>query len=245
MADTKSSLPKYLEISRDITDSIQNGLLEVGDMAMSENEIINHYGVSNTTARRALQELERAGWVRRIKGKGTVVQDRRVDRSVDRILGFTRNMLEAGRSASTKLLDIQLRHTNRTLQIRGRTYTLLGPIWVIERLRLADEIPMMEEKRYISAELCPDIAKKDLEQSLYDLYENEYSLSLTGVNQRLSTVLLQHRRLMNLFELETPTPAFLVEGVTFCGRDVILEMEESLYRGDQYQFTVYAKREVG
>lgn len=244
MEDTKASLPKYLQISRDLTESIRHGDLDVGDMAMSENEIIDHYGVSNTTARRALQELERAGWVRRIKGKGTVVRGRRVDRSVDRILGFTRNMHEAGLEPSTKLLDIQLRHTSRTLQIRGRTYVLSGPVWVIERLRLADDIPMMEEKRFISAELCPDISKKDLEKSLYDIYEHDYSLSLTGVNQRLSTVLLQHRRLMNLFELETPAPAFLVEGVTFCGRDVILEMEESLYRGDQYQFAVYATRQA-
>ena len=48
---------------------------------------------------------------------------------------------------------------------------------------------------------------------------------------------------MDLFELEDTIPAFLVEGATCCGKEVTLEMEESLYRGDQYLFTVKATRQ--
>lgn len=239
------TVPKYLQISREIIASITSGALAAGDMAMSENDIITTYRVSNTTARRALQEVERAGWVRRIKGKGTVVEDKRVGRSVDRILGFTRNMVEAGRHPETKLLGVRTRQTGRTLDIGGHQYHMPGPVYVIERLRLADGIPIMEETRYISARLCPSISEHNLEASLYDLYEKSYGLLLTEVKQVLSTVILDQKALLDLFELHEATPAFLVEGVTFCGRDLILEIEESLYRGDQYQFTVSARRQDG
>ena len=37
-----------------------------------------------------------------------------------------------------------------------------------------------------------------------------------------------------------PIPAFRVEGVTFCGKEMILEMEDSIYRGDKYRFSVCA-----
>lgn len=209
---------------------------------MSENQIIEAYGVSNTTARRALQEVERAGWVHRIKGKGTVVQESRVGRSLDRILGFTKNMLEAGRKPTTVLLDAHKRHTDRTLTISGKTYHLQGPILVIERLRLADNIPIMYETRYISSQLCPGMLEKNLEGSLYDLYENEWGKMISEIRQSLSTILIEQNRLQAHFGLNAPVPAFLVEGVTFCGRDTILEMEESIYRGDQYNFNVTAKR---
>lgn len=90
-------VPKYFQISRDIISRIQSRDLLPGGRVPSENEIIEQHKVSNTTARKALQEIERSGWATRIKGKGTYVRDNRVDRSATRILGFTRNMLEAGR----------------------------------------------------------------------------------------------------------------------------------------------------
>lgn len=240
--NSESSLPKYLKISQDVIGSIQNEGLEAGDLVMSENEIIEKYKVSNTTARKALREVEDAGWVKRIKGKGTIVQNKRVGRSVDRILGFTKNMIESGREPSTRLLDVYERKREVYLTIKGQQYMLPSPIFVIERLRLADGIPIMEETRYISGQLCPDIDTKDLESSLYDIYEDEYELYLTEVQQVLSTIVINNKRLKQLFELQKTTPAFLVEGISLIGRGVILEMEESIYRGDQYQFNVTATR---
>ncbi len=35
-----------------------------------------------------------------------------------------------------------------------------------------------------------------------------------------------------------PIPGFRVEGVTFCGKEMILEMEDAIYRGDTYRLSV-------
>ena len=35
-------------------------------------------------------------------------------------------------------------------------------------------------------------------------------------------------------------PGLVVDGVTFCGKELILEMEKSIYRGDKYKFAVRA-----
>lgn len=40
--------------------------------------------------------------------------------------------------------------------------------------------------------------------------------------------------------VEGQIPAFKVEGVTFIAKELILEMEESVYRGDMYRFLVRA-----
>ena len=70
--------------------------------------------------------------------------------------------------------------------------------------------------------------------------EGTYRLTLTEVNQMLSTTLIEERERMALFQMEKPVSAFVVDGVTFCGKDVILEMERSIYRGDKYRFSVRA-----
>jgi GntR family transcriptional regulator len=235
----KKGIPRYFEIVRDITAAIRGGRLAPGDVVPSENDLIGAYGVSNTTARKALEDLERAGRVQRIKGKGTYVCDSRVDRSATRILGFTQNMVEAGRVPSTKLLSAKVHREGRDLTLNGRRYVLAGPVCEIKRLRLADGIPMMIETRHVSERLCPGIHRKDLEGSLYDIYEREFGLQLARIDQRVSAVIINGKEL-GFPGISGLIPAFHVEGVTFCAKELVLELEESVYRGDMYRFSVRA-----
>jgi GntR family transcriptional regulator len=240
MISDANNVPKYYQISRQIIAEIRSGRLKPGMQISSENEIIEKYGVSNTTARRSLQEIERAGWGTRIKGKGTFVCQRNVQRSATRILGFTRNMIEAGYTPSTKVMDARKVTKGYSATINGRRYVMPGPVYKIHRLRFADDTPMMLEVRYISMEFCPDIARQDFTGSLYEIYQEHYGLSLVEIQQILSTIMIDAGT-QCFFDVPEPICAFRVTGVTFCGKEMILEMEDSIYRGDKYRFSVCAK----
>jgi GntR family transcriptional regulator len=240
MGNSRVDLPKYFQISQDIISRIRSGQLIPGMQIPSENEIIQHYQVSNTTARRSLHEIEAAGWGKRIKGKGTFVRDRNVQRSATRILGFTRNMLEAGFTPSTKVLDTCTLNRDYSATVNGRRYTIPAPVFKIHRLRFGDDTPMMIEVRYISKCYCPGIEKKDFSGSLYRIYEEQYQLRLIEVNQMLSTLMIDAGT-QHFFNVDGPISAFRVEGVTFCGKEMILEIEDSIYRGDKYRFSVNAR----
>lgn len=232
-------IPKYYRISREIIEMIRAGRLKPGMQVPSENEIISSYGVSNTTARKAHQEIESSGWATRIKGRGTFVRERRVQRSANRILGFTRNMVEAGYRSATKVLDTGRIEAGYEATISGRRYTMPGPVYRIHRLRLADDVPMMIEVRYISMQFCPRIEEQDFGGSLYEIYEKHYDLQLREIRQSLSAVMIDAVT-RGFFNVRRPIPAFRVEGVTLCGKEMILEMEDSIYRGDKYRFSVCA-----
>ena len=232
-------LPKYFAIGQDLVDMIKHGDLLPGMKIPSENEIIKKYGVSNTTARKALQEMDYGGWVVKIKGKGTYVRKRGVVRSVDRILSFTKNMIEAGYTPSTKVLYQGLVDDGYSAIISGRRYSMPGPVFKLHRLRFADNVPMMLEVRYISTKLCPRIESLDVSGSLYEIYWDKYGLELTEVHQMLSTFMIESG-VEGFFNIHEPIPGILVDGVTFCGREIILEMERSIYRGDKYSFAVRA-----
>jgi GntR family transcriptional regulator len=88
-------------------------------------------------------------------------------------------------------------------------------------------------------QLCPGLDRRNLEGSLYDIYEQDYGLRLVRIDQMLSATVLEGRNLTDL-AVEAPIPAFRVEGVTFVAKELILEMEDSLYRGDTYRFYVTA-----
>jgi len=218
---------------------IRSGEIGLGMQIPSDNQIISQYGVSNTTARKIHQEIESTGWATRIKGKGTFVRERNVQRSANRILGFTRNMIEAGYRPATKVLDTSKIKAGYEATINGRRYTMVGPVYKIHRLRSADDIPMMIEVRYISMQFCPDIEQQDFSGSLYGIYEKHCGLQLCEIRQSLSAVMIDAVT-RSFFNVQKPIPAFRVEGATFCGKEMILEMEDSIYRGDKYRFSVCA-----
>ena len=49
---------KYLKISQEIISQIESGILQPGNKISSENELINEYKISNTTARKVLSYVE-------------------------------------------------------------------------------------------------------------------------------------------------------------------------------------------
>jgi GntR family transcriptional regulator len=237
--DVDDRLPKYFSISQDILRLIRAGKLAPGMRIPSENEIIEKYGVSNTTARKALQELTANRWVVKIKGKGTFVHGKDVVRSVDRILSFTRNMTEAGIKPSTKVLHTSVLKKGYSAMINGRRYSMDGPVFKLHRLRFGDDVPLMLEVRYISLDLCPGIDKLSLSGSLYDIYHEKYGHELSEIHQMLGTQTIESEA-ATFLDTHGHVCGFVVDGVTFCGREIILEMERSIYRGDRYSFAVRA-----
>ena len=240
MIEQQDFLPKYYQISLEIMEMIRTGELQPGARIPSENDIIKNFQVSNTTARKVLHEIEQAGWVTKIKGKGTFVKNSGIiNRSATKILSFTKNMRQAGLVPKTILLDMQIIKGGKQTTVSGRTYSIKTPVCKITRLRVADETAMMIEERYISMEFCPAIEKENLENSLYDIYRDLYNLQITQIDQSLQAIIIPDE-LRTHFQADQAIPGFRVQGVTFCGRELVLEIEDSIYRGDRYQFTVQA-----
>lgn len=232
-------IPKYLVIFNSIITRIENNELIPGSKVPSENEIIKEHNVSNTTARKVLQEIENAGWAVKIRGKGTFVKDFIVGRSASKILSFTRNMIEQGLSPSTVVLDSETIDQDMSINVSAKAYIIPGPIFKLRRLRLANDVPMMHETRFISLKCCPEIWKHDLQGSLYKIYNERYYRYITKIEQDLSAITLDEYSKEKL-GIKKEMVGIKVEGVTFCEKELILEAEESIYRGDKYKFSVQA-----
>ncbi len=67
-------MTKHRMIYETVQERIQSGAFRPGDRIPSDAELVREFSVSRPTVARALQELERAGLVRRRPGSGTYVQ---------------------------------------------------------------------------------------------------------------------------------------------------------------------------
>ncbi len=72
----------YEQVMNGVLKKIQSGFWKENDMISTESELEKEYAVSNITVRRALNELERANVIYRMKGKGSFVCEKQADRPV-------------------------------------------------------------------------------------------------------------------------------------------------------------------
>jgi GntR family transcriptional regulator len=242
------SVPKYIEISNAIIQSIESGEYLPGDKIPSENELIKKYNTSNTTARKSLQETELKGWATRIKGKGTFVLNRSVDKHITRQLGsiyatrmgFDENLKMEGFSPKTVILEKTVLEAGVSTEIGGRHFIMEGPVMKIHQLRYSNDLMMKDEIKYISLRICPKIHIIEQEKPFFKIYEEDYQLKVIDIKQMLSVSVLYPDFPENHFETPDPLPVFILDGTVFCEGNKVVEIEKSLYRGDKYKFSVIA-----
>lgn len=233
---TEAYKPKYLQLVDIIRRDILSGKLKEGDKLLSENEMKERYDVSSTTVRKCIDILKNDGLISRYQGVGTFVKAKHVERSLEKVLSFTKNMEQVRLSPSTEVLEKKIingygKYLERLELENGAS------ILRLKRLRFGSGIPMMLETRYINIKYCPDIINKDLSGSLYQIYEESCGITLLGAKQHLRIVFLTDEE-AGLLHCGKSTPAYLVTGVTYSDNMWPMEYEESLYRGDEYEFFV-------
>ena len=100
--DPANPVPLYLQIVEQMRRRIAMGALRPGDRLPTVRELAVRTRVNRNTAARAVQHLERDGWVRTRVGQGTFVEPaskrvdgparRQLDESIDRILIESRTL---------------------------------------------------------------------------------------------------------------------------------------------------------
>ncbi len=243
------SIPKYILIYNEIVRKIESGELKPGDSVPSENELISTYNISNTTARKSLQEVEIKGWATRMKGKGTFVLNRTVDHHLTRVLGsfdamkesFSHNLLKEGFTPRNIILEKVVLENGISTNINGRHYIIEGQTLKIHRLRYGNNTLLKNETKYISLTLCPKINMIELEESLIRIYEDQYRLELDAVERTLGVATMHPNDPVNFFESDIPLAVFILDGAVFDVNGKVVEIEKSYYRGDKYKFSIKTK----
>lgn len=236
--DFKSKVPLYHQLKEQIKQNILNGTYKEGDLIPSEREFNDQYDLSSTTIRRALNDLVQENFLERKAGKGTFVHTQKVKRDLHKVIGFTNNMQEMGLKPSTHVLSKKKAPANAYAR------SCLGlekgsEILRLKRLRLANDIPMMLETRYIRSDLCPGIETQELNSSLWNVFEQKYGLKPIRHAQNMNIAVVTGQS-ANMLTLEEGAHVFLIKGVTYVQDNLPIECEESFYRTDKYELAFEA-----
>lgn len=181
--------PLYTQLEELVRERIETGEWSPGTPVPSERVLSSQFGLSRMTTRKALDRLVRQGLLRREERRGTFVSQPRASFEALTLTGFTQQALAAGASPSSRLLRF-----DRVLPSAGIAQRLAIPrtqlIYLIERLRIVNGVPVALHKSHIPMNLAPGLDQSDLErQSLYQMLARRHRLRVWHAEETLQSTL--------------------------------------------------------
>lgn len=239
--DRESATPVYAQISEALRSLIQRGQLEEGVPLPSERELCQSFAVSRMTLRQALDVLERSGLIRSERGRGTFVSARQIEKRQQEFRSFTEEMASRGAVVSSRLLGLKVCAPEAKAQ-EFFGVSRAERVYCLERIRLADEVPMVLETAQIPVSRCPDLARFDFEKdSLYRILEQEYSIRLVRSVEEIGAAAAS-ARVRTLLGLQRSTPLLEIHRRTYDAEGQPVEYACSRIRGDRYRAVVHSAR---
>jgi DNA-binding GntR family transcriptional regulator len=210
-----------------------------GDLLPSYTELADRAGVSLITVRRALDELERAGRVRRHQGLGTFVARPRILAEPARTGSLLATLADDEGAASqlrTSVLGLDQGEPSANLASALR----IEPgqrAWRLRRLRQLDGRPAVLETSAIPVALAPelDTLLSRLGGSLYDLLAAEYGL-VDSYEEQYLEVISPTQEESRLLELPSRAQVVRIRGISADEGGVPFDCFEQLYPASQFAF---------
>jgi GntR family transcriptional regulator len=233
--------PAYLQIAAAVKALLKAGKIPSDTAMPPERVLAERFGVSRMTMRQANDILEREGLINRQRGRGTFAAQNRIVKQEQETRSFTEEIRRRGGVPSSRVISF------KTIDAPVQAAQFFGvgpkePLYAIERVRLADNVPMAFESTQILARLCPNLERFNLaDYSLYQILEENYGIQLARSVEELSAIQPSalHRKML---KTRQNSAVLLVRRKTYTVEGKPLELATTAYRGDLYTAVVYSSR---
>jgi GntR family transcriptional regulator len=229
--------PVYHQLQQLLKNRLASGAYQAREQFLTERQIAAEFGVSRTTANKALASLIAEGWLEFRKGVGTFVRQEPLRHSLESLVSFTAKVQQMGHHPGTSVLRFD-RVLASTIGRGAKQLLKVEPhdeLWSIERLRFIDAVAVIWEERFVSYELSPHLTKADAAQSLYAYWMRQPGLVVHHVEQTITAIALDSQ-IAGLLKVEAGGPALSVEGVGQLENGRPLWWERTIYLGSAFEF---------
>lgn len=224
----------YKQVLSRLFEAIDSGKITIGEKLPTEAELMKTYGVSRTTARRALDELRRQGLVRREPGKGTFRAGPVLQADLPYLHSFSDEIRRLGYQPGARLISQQEIVADEPVATK-LSVSVGGPLLYVRRLRTADEQPIFVCDSYLPLTRFPALRDADYSvTSLHELFEHAVGRRIIRATQWIG-VAIAPQDIANLLGLPTSRPVLHIQRVTYVQGNVQVESVQAFFHPDRYQ----------
>jgi GntR family transcriptional regulator len=235
--------PLFKRIESELRQRILSNELAPGEKLQSESEMIDTFGVSRITVRQALSELQAAGLIEKINGKGSFVS-RPLDKpDLGLLTGFYEHMRARGHVSRGKVISVQ------EISAPVSAALALGqpqdsPMTRMTILKTVDGVKVAYGYVIGSNQLIQRLLEHDVEYNdVLQLLEARlgFRLDYHDIETQAVPSTKQHAALLNV---PVGSPLLRVRFVTHDIEKRPLLYSDYVFRGDKFSYKVRVRRTV-
>lgn len=237
--DKTSPMPLYVQVADWLESMIKRERYRVGTKLPSEGELAQKFKLNRNTIRQAISLLVQKGFVEKQKGVGTFIREKTPSLAIhqlSRIVSFSDdfnlNKVELEDRIILKKKIIAEKDLAEKLDIEPKNCAVK-----IERVRIANKTPMIFERQFYSFRDFGGLLEIEIKGSMYQILINNFNVNLDYSIQTFRAI-NPAKEIAQLLKISMNTPCLFLESLAYNSQNICIEVLQSFYRGDKYQFRV-------
>jgi len=205
--------PLYAQVKALILQRLIEGVWRPGAVLPSEMQLAAEFGVSQGTVRKALDAMAAENIVVRRQGRGTFVAEHDTDRA---LFQFFHMVGEDGARQLPESHVLSCRYGKASAVEASRLALVRGAeVARIRRVRSLGGAPAIAETLVLPLAMFPEIGRDgDLPNTLYELYERRYGITIARAEERLRAAAADDG-VAGLLGIADGTPLLEIDRVAF------------------------------
>lgn len=235
-------MPLYSQIVDDIRNKIYSQELSENQKIPSESELMDKYGVSRGTVKKALKILVDEGVLKQIQGKGTYVSNSKISYTLGNgLLSFAESLKEQNIEYETKLLEMNFRKASKTvanaLKIdEGDEYLYL------KRIRSSNSEKIMLIENRINYKKVQGIENTDfMKDSLFKKIEEITRMKISYSESKFAAKIIGEER-ANLLEINPKSPVLHLSQIVYLENNEPIEFGNVWLKSEKYYLGIMLQR---
>lgn len=229
--DRSSPQPLWAQLEAELRRRLDAG--EFDDSFPTDARLVDRYGVSRHTVRKAIRQLNKTGILRRKRGRGTVVNKAKFVQPLGALYSLFSSIEATGVSQTSTVLDIGV-----VTNAEAASHLELSEdaeLFFLERLRCADDQPLAVDRVWLPLYLAEPLLTADFSRTaLYDELERVCGVRPNRGWERLTPVFPSSADRERL-ELKRNDAAFFLTRLGQNDNEII-EWRTTTIRGDRFRF---------
>lgn len=225
----------YLTVYNTLKQEITEGILKVGSLLPTEQELEDRFLVSRTTIRKAIGLLKDEGYLDVRQGRGTTVQDITTTQKLSHISSITETLKNDGHEVSVQSMSITKIQAPDSM---SDIFAPGTPLYCLERVLCSDGLPINYSTTYLLAEMVPHFEQYvNMFCGLYHFLETKYHIQMSEATETLSASAANFAE-SQILNIPQGSPLLISKRITNVG-DIRFEYGINRLVGGRYKYIIH------
>ena len=233
---------KYEKVYNDIKEKIMNNTIKTGEFLKKEDDLAKDYKFSKLTVRKALAMLEDEGYIQKIKGKKSIVMEKRNLENLPLTTIQTKQEINKMQNINIKTNLISL-YIVQGIEKLMKEFNVSedADFYKVVRINSLDDEVLSYSTSFFDRKIVPFLNEDIAKNSIYEYLENDLNLKIAYSRRDIKFRKITPEE-QEYFKLKDINMVVVIETHAYLSNGTLFQYENVIHHPEKFTFTAIAKR---